>query len=254
MVLHEAIARVLAEARPHGLPVATITRRVQEKGWYTRGDGRPVASQQVHARIGNYPLLFRVDKSSPPYKIHLNVSVAALLRPETLHTRKGLRAAGGWAPNQEWFWEGHIRKSIKRFFAFRGLTLKREADTYASGPDLLFSRWPILGDVWVETKGYPSKRYARGPKKGEAKPTRPEQQAKKWYAEALLSAILHRGEAPDDEVILGFPEMPVYEDLIRRTGWAIPMLRVNVYLVTQKGEVRPALDRRRAGKQKRAGN
>jgi hypothetical protein len=37
----------------------------------------------------------------------------------------------------------------------------------------------------AKVKGYPSVRYVRGSKRGQVKPTRPQVQARHWFAEAL---------------------------------------------------------------------
>ena len=60
MTLHEAIIEVIKEA---GKPLAKneIANRINEGKLYTRGDGNPVPTNQISARINNYPDLFTVN-------------------------------------------------------------------------------------------------------------------------------------------------------------------------------------------------
>lgn len=50
MTLHEAIENVLADA---GKPmhVSNIADEIMRRGLYERGDGRPIPTSQIHARI-----------------------------------------------------------------------------------------------------------------------------------------------------------------------------------------------------------
>jgi hypothetical protein len=74
-------------------------------------------------------------------------------------------------------------------YSARPIASKRER-----GIDLLLER--DGGRLAIEVKGFPGTVYARGPKKGEAKPTQPALQAKHWFAEALLSAIQCKSRNP----------------------------------------------------------
>ena len=60
--LHEAIIIVL-RARGHSMTAQEIADEVNRRGLYTRGDGNPVPSKQIHARVNNYPGLFRKHDS-----------------------------------------------------------------------------------------------------------------------------------------------------------------------------------------------
>lgn len=70
MTLHEAIAQVLREAG-HPLTVSEIASEVNAQKLYTRGDGLPVPSNQISARVKNYPGLFSVDRSVSPRTVAL---------------------------------------------------------------------------------------------------------------------------------------------------------------------------------------
>ncbi len=58
MTLHEAIELVLKEnKRP--MSAKDIADEINNRNLYQRGDGNPVPTSQIHARVKNYPLLFK---------------------------------------------------------------------------------------------------------------------------------------------------------------------------------------------------
>ena len=61
MTLHEAIALVL-ERKKKPLPAPEILRIINDESLYQRGDGQPVPSSQIHARVKNYKTLFYKDQ------------------------------------------------------------------------------------------------------------------------------------------------------------------------------------------------
>lgn len=61
MTLHEAIIKVLQEARTP-LRAVEIAQRVNDQKLYLRKDGNPVPVNQIYARVKNYPSLFYQDK------------------------------------------------------------------------------------------------------------------------------------------------------------------------------------------------
>jgi hypothetical protein len=59
MTLHEAIAEVLKRSPGHFAHIEDITRAIRKKRLYRRGDGEYPPREQVSARVGRYPHLFR---------------------------------------------------------------------------------------------------------------------------------------------------------------------------------------------------
>jgi hypothetical protein len=57
--LHDAMAEVLRDAPGQMLRAADVASEVDRRRLYRMRDGRPVEPQQIHARVGHYPHLFR---------------------------------------------------------------------------------------------------------------------------------------------------------------------------------------------------
>lgn len=261
--LHEAITRVLSEVWPSGLSAPEITRIIWDRGWYRQRDGTPLTPQQTYARIRNYEHLFDMDRSTSPATIRLRkdpvLSVDQARRPppgNPLRTPESISTGGARSgqafpigvgnetrrpPSGEWFWEGNIQRRIGDWLQADGWTIRSAADTAARkrGIDLIAVRGKRT--LLVEVKGYPSRRYVRGPKAGEAKPTPPGLQARHWFAEALLSALLRQDEMPRAQLALGFPDKSRYRDLLEKTQSALRALGVRIFLVSEDGIVREGL-------------
>lgn len=59
MTLHEAMREVLRSAPGRRMSPRDLCEQINRRGLYRMRDGRPVEVQQIHARCGNYPQLFR---------------------------------------------------------------------------------------------------------------------------------------------------------------------------------------------------
>ena len=75
------------------------------------------------------------------------------------------------------------------------------------------------------------------------KPTHPTNQARHWFSSALLSAMLASDSTTRAgvELALAFPDKPRYRDLIERSAWALRLLEIQVYLISESGEMRRAI-------------
>lgn len=62
MTLHEAIVKVLREAR-RPLSAAEIAATIDAGKLFLRGDRRPIPPNQIHARVSNHPELFTRTES-----------------------------------------------------------------------------------------------------------------------------------------------------------------------------------------------
>lgn len=58
MTLHAAMVHVLRSSPDGMLRAGDLAAEIDRSGLYKMRDGRPVESQQIHARVGNYPHLF----------------------------------------------------------------------------------------------------------------------------------------------------------------------------------------------------
>jgi hypothetical protein len=141
----------------------------------------------------------------------------------------------------DWSWEGKVQASIVRHMdTVEGFTIKRAANTATleRGPDILAIHRETGRRRHVEVKGYPLETYARGVRRGQPKPTRPQTQARHWFAEALFSIALAKSLYPPDEVAVGFPDYDLYIRLLNRIRWVRARLGIHAYLVNRLGEVR----------------
>ena len=60
MKLHEAIEKVLLRQR-HPMSATDLAREINREKLYQRGDLQPVPASQIHARVNNYPGLFKKE-------------------------------------------------------------------------------------------------------------------------------------------------------------------------------------------------
>jgi hypothetical protein len=141
---------------------------------------------------------------------------------------------------EEWFWEGNVQALVVRYLAVLGAVVHSVADTAskARGTDVVAT---VAGRrLHVEVKGWPSTMYADPRRAGEVKRTQPTVQAKHWYAEAVLSALRLRGRYAEDRVIVALPAFDRYRRLAEETAPTLGLVRIEVWLVDESGEVRCA--------------
>lgn len=140
-------------------------------------------------------------------------------------------------PASEWHTEENTQRLLVEWLAGEGWTIVRTANTAARehGLDVVAERdGQRLG---VEVKGYPSRFYVAGPKKGQVKTSTPKEQAKKWYAHALVPAMRLRMQEPDSLSVMCFPDFPVYRELYADTAVSLRAASIEVWLVSQDGGV-----------------
>jgi len=138
----------------------------------------------------------------------------------------------------DWFWEGNVVTAVAEDLRKRGWTIEGMANTATreAGVDLHATRDGKV--LLVEIKGYPSEFYMRGAKIGQKKVTSPSTQARHWYSEVLLSAILRKTKQPDATVAIAFPEFDVFSNLVTRTADALRKLDIGVFFVDESGMMR----------------
>lgn len=69
--LHEVIVDVLVAAK-RPLTFSEIAKCVNSLGTYHRADGKTVPTNQISARIKNYPRLFKINSNESPKTVTLN--------------------------------------------------------------------------------------------------------------------------------------------------------------------------------------
>ena len=137
----------------------------------------------------------------------------------------------------DWFWEGNVVNSLEKHFAAVGWIFVSKANTATrqAGVDLHMKKGDA--ELMIEAKGYPSTTYQRGPKQGMPKPTSPSTQARHWYAEAILCAMLRQHDHPNLIVAIAFPEKPVFTAIVERTKESLKKLDLRVLFVSEAGGV-----------------
>jgi Holliday junction resolvase-like predicted endonuclease len=119
----------------------------------------------------------------------------------------------------------------------QGWRIQRVADTATreQGIDVLAARGDRV--LAVEVKGYPGKRYADPRRADQIKPTSPSVQARHWYAQAVLKAILTRNDHPHYVVAIALPDAPTYRSLHQRTLGSLQLLDITTFLIAGNGQV-----------------
>ena len=146
-----------------------------------------------------------------------------------------------------WFWEGRVQAALAVALEQAGWQVTQLADTETKAPgiDLLAT----MGERWlaIEVKGYPNTTYEHGPKRGQAKPTQPANQARQWFSHALLGMMLLRHRQPTAEIAIAFPQFSTYQSLVDRTRLSFELLGFGVYFITEDGAARLAVPHRPMG-------
>lgn len=141
-----------------------------------------------------------------------------------------------------WSWEGSVVRAVVSFLNARGWSIEAIANTETGEPGADIKARKSDRVLIVEVKGYPSKTYERGSRKGQPKRTNPATQARHWFGEALLTALLRRAENRQHHVAIAFPEFAVYTKLLMRVAESLKVLRLIVLLVQESGTVVIAQD------------
>jgi hypothetical protein len=127
--------------------------------------------------------------------------------------------------------EAQAQAMLVTYLVGEGWQIQRVADTARKeqGVDVVATRGGRT--LAVEVKGYPGRRYSDPRRAGETKPTAPATQARHWYAQAILKAMLMCSEHPDYDIAIAFPDAPTYRSLHRRTRGSLHRLDVTVFFI-----------------------
>jgi hypothetical protein len=69
------------------------------------------------------------------------------------------------------------------------------------------------------------------------KKTRPELQAKKWYANALLKLVIEKQRNPGCTIAMGLPDCKEYDCLRKDTITVLKQIGIDFFIVNNKHEV-----------------
>ena len=142
-------------------------------------------------------------------------------------------------PQADWYWEGNLQATVVRHLVRGGWDIVRFADTAAREHGIDIEARRNDERLAVEVKGFPSRHYVRGPKQGQPKPTSPTVQARHWFANALLSAMVLIGDDYERRTVIALPDASTYRSLSERTAYPRAASKIEVWLVTRGGEVEP---------------
>lgn len=225
-------AELIAEARSSGSTYPDSTLRTFIVG--------PMSINTPDNHAINYGDLVRVGRGQ--YRLaeagdELLVEEAGVSEPDGVEVDEAAAPTALGVPDEEWSWEGNVQSAVVRSLAGDGWDIRRVADTASSeqGVDIEAERNGVR--LLVEVKGYPSAYYQRGERKGQPKPTNQPLQARHYFAGALLTGMLLRGDDPQAAVVLAFPAFPTYERLARRVVESATAARIAIWLVDQQGRI-----------------
>lgn len=151
-----------------------------------------------------------------------------------------MKKSDEWDKKDDWFWEGNVQNNIIDYLKSDNYSDIRSVDTESKekGPDITAIK---SKRKWIiEVKGYPSDKYVADfgqKKKGEKKSSKPSTQAGKWFSGALLSVLLKKGDNPDSEIGIGYPDFQTYISKLNRISYVRKQLGVHVFIVDENGTV-----------------
>lgn len=140
----------------------------------------------------------------------------------------------------EWHTEAQVQSAVISFLVRTGWQITSAADTARRehGIDIVAMRQGHT--VAIEVKGFPSRQYADPSRAGEEKRTQPSTQAKHWYAEAVLAAMLTRSRRPQDQAVIALPDFPRYRKLYSESAGSLGQCAIELWWVSEDGAVRKA--------------
>jgi Holliday junction resolvase-like predicted endonuclease len=141
------------------------------------------------------------------------------------------------APPSDWHTEAAIQAMVMAYLASAGWSIHSVADTAGRehGVDILAGR--AGQTVAIEVKGYPSRTYADPARARQTKPTQPATQARHWYAQAILAAMLTRSRRPDTTAVIALPDFPTYRSLHHDTVESLQRAGIQLWWVSHDGTV-----------------
>jgi len=141
-----------------------------------------------------------------------------------------------WRYEDEWFEETNVKLKIVTFLSkSKYEDIRYNRDKMARGPDIEARKGKKR--LIIETKGFPSDKYVRGPKLGEKKKAHTSLLAKHWFSEAIHSLLKAKSKDRSCSIGLGLPDKPRYRQLISNVSPVLAILKLKCYLVNEKGKI-----------------
>jgi Holliday junction resolvase-like predicted endonuclease len=140
----------------------------------------------------------------------------------------------------EWHTEAQVQSAVISYLVRTGWQITSAADTARRehGIDIVAIRQSLT--VAIEVKGFPSRHYADPSRADEQKRTQPSTQAKHWYAQAVLAAMLTRSRRPQDQAVIALPDFPRYRKLYSESAGSLQQCAIELWWVSENGAVRKA--------------
>jgi len=133
--------------------------------------------------------------------------------------------------------EATVQSFVVTHLASQGWQIQRVADTASREQDIDILATRDGRTLAVEVKGFPGRAYADPRRAGEVKTASPATQARMWFAQTILKALLTRGDHPGYDLAIALPDAPTYHSLHQRTRHSLDQLGITVLLVTSQGYV-----------------
>jgi Holliday junction resolvase-like predicted endonuclease len=155
--------------------------------------------------------------------------------PQAISSGTPRHVSGG-----EWHTEARVQSAIISYLARTGWQITSAADTARRehGIDIVAIRQGHA--LAIEVKGFPSRYYADPSRADEQKKTQPSTQAKHWYAQAVLAAMLTRSRRPRDQAVIALPDFPRYRKLYSESAGSLQQCAIELWWVSENGAVRKA--------------
>lgn len=118
----------------------------------------------------------------------------------------------------DWFYEGNISRIIVNHFTKMGFAVLKDnsSNIKERGVDIIIK--DSTSYIIIEVKGYPTRFHTKGINKGAPKITKPELQAKHWFNEVIMTALLNYNNFKDEpnlKLAIGLPKFETYEKLAK---------------------------------------
>jgi Holliday junction resolvase-like predicted endonuclease len=158
-------------------------------------------------------------------------------RPRPHRADRNSRPTSQSSRDESWHTEASVQAAVVSHLARQGWRVLSVADTVSRqhGIDIVADKHGRA--VGVEVKGFPSRNYADPGRAAEVKRTQPTTQARHWYAQAILAAMLTSSRRTELEPVIALPDLPRYRNLHSDTRKSLDACGIVVWWVSPAGEV-----------------
>jgi Holliday junction resolvase-like predicted endonuclease len=190
---------------------------------------------QRHLAALGFELVDERDSAAVTRQRDLRADRGGPASSQAVRSRMPRRASPG-----EWHTEARVQSAVISFLVRNGWQITSSADTARRehGIDIVALRQGHT--VAIEVKGFPSRFYADPSRADEQKRTQPSTQAKHWYAQAVLAAMLTRSRRPQDQAVIALPDFPRYRKLYSESAGSLQQCAIELWWVSEDGAVQKA--------------